>query len=219
VELTERLIQAQESERQRLARELHDDIGQRLSLLIIGLDRLRHGLPAGMRVHREELTNSLEEASQLATDIHGLSHQLHSSKLKRLGLKSAPRELCMQVAKQHGVEVYLPAGAIPGEISEERALCLYRVAREALNNAVKHSGSRTVDVELEPVRDALQLKVKDYGAGFDVSHHAPGVGLASMRERIRMALGKFPLVSKPGEGTEIVTQVAMKQVAKHASAD
>ena len=138
VELTERLIQAQESERQRLARELHDDIGQRLSLLIIGLDRLRHGLPAGMRVPREELTNSLEEASQLARDIHGLSHQLHSSKLKHLGLKSALRELCVQVAKQHGVEVNLHAGAIPGEISEERALCLYRVAQEALNNAVKH---------------------------------------------------------------------------------
>ena len=145
VELTERLIQAQESERQRLARELHDDIGQRLSLLIIGLDRLRHGLPMGLRGPREELEASLEEASQLATDIHGLSHQLHSSKLKHLGLKAALRELCAQVSRQHGVDVNLEAETIPGELSEERALCLYRVAQEALNNAVKHSGSPTIE--------------------------------------------------------------------------
>jgi two-component system NarL family sensor kinase len=102
VELTERLIEAQETERQRLARELHDDIGQRLSLLIIGLDRLRHGLPLELSGSRGELASSLEEASQLATDIHGLSHQLHSSKLKHLGLNAALRELCAQVSRQHG---------------------------------------------------------------------------------------------------------------------
>jgi signal transduction histidine kinase/ABC-type uncharacterized transport system substrate-binding protein len=218
VELTERLIQAQESERQRLARELHDDIGQRLSLLIIGLDRLRHGLPLSLRAPREELTTSLEEASQLATDIHGLSHQLHSSKLKHLGLKAALRELCAQVSRQHGVDVSLRAGTIPKDVSEERALCLYRVAQEALNNAVKHSGSSTIEVELAPVLNVLQLKVKDHGSGFDVDHYAAGVGLASMRERIRMAAGKLQISSKPGVGTEIVTEVAMEHVAKHAGA-
>ncbi len=218
VELTERLIQAQESERQRLARELHDDIGQRLSLLIIGLDRLRHGLPMGLRGPREELDASLEEASQLATDIHGLSHQLHSSKLKHLGLKAALRELCAQVSRQHGVEVNLEAETIPGELSEERALCLYRVAQEALNNAVKHSGSPSIELELVPVVNMLQLRVKDHGLGFDVNHYAAGVGLASMRERIRMAGGKLHILSKPGEGTEIITEIAMEQLAKHAGA-
>lgn len=166
IELTERLIQAQESERQRLARELHDDIGQRLSLLIIGLDRLRHGLPLELRASREELVSSLAEANQLATDIHGLSHQLHSSKLKHLGLNAALRELCTQVSRQHAVEVNLQVEPIPGTVSEERALCLYRVAQEALNNAVKHSGSHTIDVELTAVLNILRLKVKDYGAGF-----------------------------------------------------
>jgi signal transduction histidine kinase/ABC-type uncharacterized transport system substrate-binding protein len=218
VELTERLIQAQENERQRLARELHDDIGQRLSLLIIGLDRLRHGLPLGLREPREELSATLEEANQLATDIHGLSHQLHSSKLKHLGLQAALRELCAQVSRQHGVEVNLQAESIPGEISEERALCLYRVAQEALNNAVKHSGSATIDVELRAVLNMLRLKVKDHGSGFDVKHHEAGVGLASMRERIRMAAGKLQVNSKPGAGTEIVSEVAMEQVARHTSA-
>jgi signal transduction histidine kinase/ABC-type uncharacterized transport system substrate-binding protein len=218
VELTERLIQAQESERQRLARELHDDIGQRLSLLIIGLDRLSHGLPLGLRGPREELAASLHEASQLSTDIHGLSHRLHCSKLKHLGLKAALTELCAQVARQHGVEVNLRAEAIPGELFEERALCLYRVAQEALNNAVKHSGSATIEVELAPKLNVLQLKVKDHGSGFDVNRYAAGVGLASMRERIRMVAGKLQISSKLGEGTEIVTEVAMEQVAKHAGA-
>ncbi len=217
VELTERLIQAQESERQRLARELHDDIGQRLSLLIIGLDRLRHGLPMGLRVPREELAASLEEASQLATDIHGLSHQLHSSKLKHLGLNAALGELCAQVARQHGVDVNLEARAMPGELSEERALCLYRVAQEALNNAVKHSGSQTIEVELLPVLNMLQLRVRDFGSGFDVNQYAAGVGLASIRERIRMAAGRLQITSKPGEGTEIITEVALERVAKHAA--
>ena len=219
VELTERLIQAQESERQRLARELHDDIGQRLSKLIIGMDRLRHGVPQGTRTLCEELAASLQEAGQLATDIHGLSHQLHSTKLKHLGLKAALRELCTQVARQHGVEINLQAGVIPGEVSEERALCLYRVAQEALNNAVKHSGSPTIDVELAAILNMVQLRVKDHGTGFDVNHHAPGVGLASMRERIRMAAGRFHISSKPGQGTEIVTEVAMEQVEKQLSAN
>jgi PAS domain S-box-containing protein len=218
VELTERLIQAQESERQRLARELHDDIGQRLSLLIIGLDRLRDGLPVGLREQREELATSLEEASQLATDVHGLAYQLHSSKLKHLGLKAALRELCEQVSRQHGVEVSLQARTIPGEVSEERALCLYRVAQEALNNAVKHSGSSMIAVELAPNLNMLRLSVKDYGTGFDVNHYSAGVGLASMRERIRMAAGKLQISSKPGVGTEVITEVAMEQVAKHAGA-
>lgn len=191
VQLTERLIKAQEDERQRLARELHDDVGQRLSLLIIGLDRLRHGLPAGLRIPREELSASLEEANQLATDIHGLSHQLHSSKLKLLGLKAALNELCAQVSRQHGVDVKLQVDPIPGGLSEKRALCLYRVAQEALNNAVKHSGSTTIEVQLEVVQNMMHLKVKDFGTGFDLSHYSAGVGLASMRERIRMAGGKL----------------------------
>jgi len=219
LELTERLIQAQESERQRLARELHDDIGQRLSLLIIGLDRLKHGLPIGLRVAREELTSVVDDASQLAADVHGLSHQLHSSKLKHLGLNSALRELCAQVSRQHDVNINLEAEPIPGFVSEERALCLYRVAQEALNNAVKHSGSRSIEVLLAPTVNMLRLTIRDHGTGFNVSQCPAGVGLASMRERVRMAAGKLYVSSKAGEGTEIVTEVGMERVARHANAD
>jgi len=219
LELTERLIRAQEEERQRLSRELHDDIGQRLSLLVIALDRLQQELPRELWFLRDELAATLEEANQLATDIHGLSHQLHSTKLKHLGLAAALGELCAQVSRQHGMDVKLQVGAIAGELSEERALCLYRVAQEALQNAAKHSGSTAVQVEVLSTGSILRMRVKDNGCGFDVSHYQAGVGLASMRERLRMASGKLQVSSRAGEGTEILTEMALEPLAKHASAD
>jgi PAS domain S-box-containing protein len=219
IQLTERLIRAQEDERQRLARELHDDIGQRLSLLIIGLDRLKQGLPAEMQMECEQVASALENASELASDIHGLSHQLHSSKLQHLGLKSALRELCVQMSEQHGIDVELVVGRMSWMITEEQSLCLYRVAQEALKNAVKHSGSGKIEVELQAQNGMLQMTVRDYGQGFDVNKYEPGLGLASMRERMRMVGGTLEIHSTPGLGTEIVTQVEVSAVAHPASAD
>jgi PAS domain S-box-containing protein len=219
MQLTERLIRAQEDERQRLARDLHDDIGQRLSLLIIGLDRLKHDLSVEQRTEREQVAGALEEASELATDIHGLSHQLHSSKLQHLGLKSALRELCLQMSRQQGIEVELFTGSVPWVVTEERALCLYRVAQEALKNAAKHSGSPRIDVELEVHHGLLQMRVRDYGQGFDTNNYEAGLGLASMRERMRMVGGTLAIRSTLGQGTEIVTLVEMSAVAHSASAD
>ncbi len=219
MQLTERLIRAQEDERQRLARDLHDDIGQRLSLLIIGLDRLKHNLSVDMRVEREQVGVALEQASELATDIHGLSHQLHSSKLQHLGLNSALRELCLQMSRQHSIEVELFTGKVPWLVTEERSLCLYRVAQEALKNAAKHSGSSKIQVELEVQYGLLQLKVRDDGQGFDVNNYEPGLGLASMRERMRMVGGTLEIHSTPGHGTEIVSRVEVSAMAQQASAD
>jgi PAS domain S-box-containing protein len=219
MQLTERLIRAQEDERQRLARDLHDDIGQRLSLLIIGLDRLKHELSMEMRREREQVGAALEEASSLATDIHGLSHQLHSSKLQHLGLKSALRELCSQMSRQHAIEVELFTGSAPWVVTAEKSLCLYRVAQEALKNAAKHSGSTKIAVELESQHGFLQLRVRDNGQGFDVNNYEPGLGLASMRERMRMVGGTLEIHSARGEGTEIVTRVEVSVVVQSASAD
>jgi PAS domain S-box-containing protein len=219
MQLTERLIRAQEDERQRLARDLHDDIGQRLSLLIIGLDRLKHELSMEMRREREQVAVALDEASALATDIHGLSHQLHSSKLQHLGLKSALRELCSQMSRQHAIEVELFTGTSPWVVTAEKSLCLFRVAQEALKNAAKHSGSSKIEVGLEALHGMLQLRVRDNGRGFDVNNYEPGLGLASMRERMRMVGGTLEIHSARGRGTEIVTRVEVSVVAQSASAD
>ncbi len=218
-QLTERLIRAQEDERQRLARDLHDDIGQRLSLLIIGLDRLKHELSMEMRREREQVAVALEEASTLATDIHGLSHQLHSSKLQHLGLKSALRELCMQMSRQHAIEVELFTGSAPWVVTAEKSLCLYRVTQEALKNAAKHSGSSKIHVSLEAQHGFLQLRVRDNGQGFDVNNYEPGLGLASMRERMRMVGGTLEIHSSREQGTEIVMRVEVSVVVQSASAD
>jgi PAS domain S-box-containing protein len=219
MQLTERLIRAQEDERQRLARDLHDDIGQRLSLLIIGLDRLKHQLSPELRSEREQVAVALEAASTLATDIHGLSHQLHSSKLQHLGLKSALRELCVQMSRQHAIEVDLFASNTPWVVTAEKSLCLYRVAQEALKNAAKHSGGSMIKVELEVLHGFLQLKVSDNGKGFDVNNYEPGLGLASMRERMRMVGGSLEIHSSRGAGTEIVTRVEVSVLVQSASAD
>ncbi|HEY1468108.1 MAG TPA: ABC transporter substrate binding protein [Candidatus Acidoferrum sp.] len=219
MQLTERLIRAQEDERQRLARDLHDDIGQRLSLLIIGLDRLKHELSMDMRREREQVGVALDEASTLATDIHGLSHQLHSSKLQHLGLKSALRELCSQMSRQHASEVVLFTGTAPWVVTAEKSLCLYRVAQEALKNAAKHSGSSKIEVELEALHGVLELRVRDNGQGFDVNNYEPGLGIASMRERMRMVGGTLEIHSARGQGTEIVTRVEVSVVVQSASAD
>jgi len=218
-QLTERLIRAQEDERQRLARDLHDDIGQRLSLLIIGLDRLKHELSMEMRREREQVAVALDEASALATDIHALSHQLHSAKLQHLGLKSALRELCSQMSRQHAIEVELFTGTSPWVVTAEKSLCLYRVAQEALKNAAKHSGSSKIEVGLEALHGMLQLRVRDNGRGFDVSNYEPGLGLASMRERMRMVGGTLEIHSARGQGTEIMTRVEVSVVVQSASAD
>lgn len=135
----------------------------------------------------------------LAIDIHGLSHQLHSSKLRHLGLHSAMRELCAQMSRQHGIEVNLIANPMPENISQDRALCLYRVTQDALKNAVKHSGAPRIEVELAAEDGLRRMLVRDDGQGFDVNHYHPGLELASMRERLRMIGGVLDVRSAPRE--------------------
>lgn len=207
--LTGRLINAGEEERKRIARELHDDIGQRLSLVSMGLNLLnRDGTTDNGRIHRS-LKESLQLLDDLVTDVHNLSHQLHSRKLKVLGLEVALKEICRQVAKQHDLEIPVTADRFPSSLPEDIALCFYRVAQEALNNCVKHSRTSRVDVNLTAHNGTLRMKIKDYGSGFDPAAMANGLGLATMRERLRLVGGNFLVRSKPGEGTELTAQVKL----------
>jgi signal transduction histidine kinase len=123
------------------------------------------------------------------------------------------------MSRQHGIEVELATGSAPWVVTEERSLCLYRVAQEALQNAAKHSGCSRIDVELEAQHGLLQMRVRDLGRGFDVNHYEAGLGLASMRERMRMVGGTLEIHSTQGQGTEIVTRVQTSAIAQTASAD
>jgi signal transduction histidine kinase len=205
-ELSGRLIHAAEEERQRVARELHDDFGQRLSLLSIGLDTLdREGSADGTLSHQrlQQLGNDVKE---LTGDVHDLSHRLHSSKLRLLGLKAALKEVCQQVSRQHNLDIQLQAGELPSELPDDLSLCFYRVAQEALNNAVKHSHSTRVEVKLGDSGGQAWMRIKDFGVGFDSTARANGIGLAAMRERLRMVGGSLRVKSSPGVGTELIAE-------------
>jgi signal transduction histidine kinase len=213
-----RLIQAQEEERARIARELHDDINQRVALLAIELKELEEGLPESASATRDQLRRISGGLSDVASSIQALSHRLHSSKLEYLGIVSAVSSLCKELCEQHGVEIDFRSEGIVGRIPPEIALCLFRVLQEALQNALKHSGVRQFGVNLLGTSDEIQLAVSDNGRGFE--EQAPtsrsGLGLISMRERIQLVNGEFSIESTPGRGTTVHARVPLKAPSSSA---
>jgi len=210
-----RLIDAQERERARIARELHDDIGQRLALLTIELEQFRQkfsDLPAEPLHRIGELRN---RSSDIATDVQTLSHELHSSKIEYLGIATALRAFCHDFSHQQNVEVSFSHDEIPRTLPQEISLCLFRVSQEALQNALKHSGVRHFDVELRHVFDAIHLTVRDSGSGFDsgVALNTHGLGLISMAERVKLVGGQLAIDSQPHRGTTIHAAVPLRKAA------
>jgi signal transduction histidine kinase len=207
--LSGRLINAGEEERKRIARELHDDIAQRLALVSIELDVMQPNVAMNHAGEQRSLREPVKQLHEVITDVHNLSHQLHSSKLQHLGLGAALKEVCQQLANQHHLEVQFSADDVPFPLPEDLALCFYRVTQEALNNCVKHSGSARVEVRLATCDGSLRITVKDYGTGFDPSAAANGLGLAAMGERLRLVEGKLLINSRPGGGTEVTAQARL----------
>ena len=204
VNLTGRLLTAHEDERRHLARELHDDLTQRLARLAIDAGRmeLSPAAPEGMRPLREDLV-------RLADDVHALSYQLHPSVLDDLGLVEALKAECDRVARHGALRVEVEARDVPEALPHEASLCLFRVAQEALSNAARHARASAVTVLLSRNGKGLQLAVSDNGSGFDARgprDHA-SLGFASMRERVRVARGELDIESTPGRGTTVVAWV------------
>ena len=213
-----RLIEAHEEERTWIGRELHDDINQRLALLAVELDQWNH------RVHSAELNaqvrHAQERISEIAKDVQGLSHRLHSSKLEYLGLATAVNSFCRELSEQSKVEIRFNHAGIPRTLPKEVSLCLFRVSQEALQNAVKHSGARRFTVDLHGSEEAIELTVSDIGSGFEeqeaFTRH--GLGLISMRERLQLVRGELSVKSKPGAGTTIHARVPFKSDESRAMA-
>ena len=205
--LSGQLIRAQEKERARIARELHDDICQRLALLSVELGQASRS-SNGASSNLEEIR---KHCADIAGDVQALSHRLHSSKLDFLGIAAALKGFCDEFSRQNEVTVEFTDKDVPANLPQDTALCLFRVAQEALRNALKYSEIRTFAVELTGTPDEVRLEVKDWGAGFDVEsarrHH--GLGLVSMRERVHLVHGSFSIDSRPGEGTKIVAVVPL----------
>ncbi len=207
-----KLIEAQEKERSRIARELHDDICQRLALLVQELRQLERDTPslsAGeVGGHLNELG---EQTSEIMSDVQGLSHQLHSAKLQILGLAAALKGFCKEFEEQQRAEIDFSSHGLPHLLATDVSLSLFRVAQEALHNSAKHSGVRHFEVRLWAERGALHLTVQDAGSGFDweAAKQGRGLGLTSMEERIKLVNGTLSVASHPRRGTTIHARVPL----------
>jgi PAS domain S-box-containing protein len=206
-----RLIEAHEEERTWIARELHDDINQRIALLAIELERWNQCLPESAVDLHDHIHHARQRLSDIAKDIQSLSHRLHSSKLEYLGIVAAANSFCKELSEQHNVKVEFNHANVPRTIPKEISLCLFRVLQEALQNAVKHSGARHFHVELRGTSEEICLTVGDPGVGFDwdSTMNLQGLGLISMRERVQLVNGEFSIESEPGRGTTIRARVPL----------
>jgi len=208
-DLAGRLIQIQEAERTRIARDLHDDISQRLAELSIEISRLKCGVKAD-----STMSNSLEglqtRAVELADEVRNISHGLHSSVLQHMGLAAALRSHCREMQNEHRTDFTLSTDEEIEDLSPDVSLCLYRVAQEAISNAIRHGGASHILVQLNRRDDGIALSVKDNGCGFDVAGIADqdGLGLISIEERVRILKGKLTIKSAPATGTSLCAWVS-----------
>jgi|HubBroStandDraft_6_1064221.scaffolds.fasta_scaffold26815_5 signal transduction histidine kinase len=216
--MSRRLIEAQEQERTRIARELHDDTGQQIALLLIELERFEESLPESAGTARDNIHQIIRRLSDIGTGIQALSHSLHSSKLEYLGIVAAAKSLCRELSERYKVEIDFSDEGIAGTIPNDISLCLFRILQEALQNALKHSGVQHFRVELHGTLDEIKLTVSDHGMGFDeqVAVSCGGLGLISMRERVRLVNGELLVESASGLGTTIHARVPLKAQEREA---
>jgi len=219
--LSGELIRAQEEERHRIAREIHDDYQQRLAILCIELDDLAMRPERANGTISQRLRALWNQVNTLNRDLHSLSHRLHSSQLDSLGLVAALSALCTEFEEHHKISVTFSQEGVPRSFRGEAALCLFRITQEALQNVKKHSGADSAHVWIAAEDGEIHLSVSDPGSGFDRGAVVlgRGIGLRSMEERLRVLGGRISIRSRPGEGTQIdawVPFVAGKLRVEHS---
>ena len=209
--LTGRLLESREIESRRIARELHDDLGQGLALLTIEMQLLGQKPPEAASELGERLQAVLARLKQLSSSVHDLSYQLHPSKLEQLGLVATIGSLCRDLADSHGLKVEFRHDQVP-PLSPDTAVCLYRIAQEGLSNAIKHGRARQAEVELTGTADSVSLRIIDHGRGFDPRQRpGSGLGLISMRERVVHLGGEIAIESQPSRGTRLHVRVPVRE--------
>jgi PAS domain S-box-containing protein len=218
--VSRRLIEAHEEERTWLARELHDDVNQRLALVTVNLDVLKREIPSSADEALRQVSEVREQLQDLGKDVQALSHRLHSSKLDYLGLTAAVIAFCREFTEHKGVKIDLQCDAVPRTVPEEVSLCLFRVLQEALQNANKHSGSQHYEVSIRYEGDDISLTVSDSGIGFDLQQAmgGRGLGITSMRERLNLVGGELTIEPRTPSGTVVGARVPIPAGSKSASA-
>ncbi|MHC4539789.1 MAG: MASE3 domain-containing protein [Planctomycetota bacterium] len=203
--LTGRLLSVQEEERRRLARELHDDLTQRLAVLAIDAGKLEQQLDAPPDALREKIGRMKEQMVRLSTDVHDISRQLHPSIIDDLGLRQAIQSECVNFTEREGIAIRYEPRDIPTNIPRDISICLFRIVQEGLRNIARHANVRQAQVKLVGSDGFITLTIEDAGIGFDPAQGRAeaGLGLVSMAERARLIQGELRVESKPGEGTVI----------------
>jgi signal transduction histidine kinase len=216
-DLAGRLISAREGERARIARDLHDDIGQRVASFSIALSRIQRQIPDVSNPARQSVSDLEHQATQLSADLRHLSHELHPSALEHLGLLEALRERCDDFGNESGVPVRLDVSEAWPDVSDALALCLYRVVQEALRNVATHARARNVTISLDQLDGHLTLQVTDDGRGFDptATTRRSGLGLISLSERVRMLGGELEVTAATHAGTRLAVRLPIGE--SHAS--
>jgi PAS domain S-box-containing protein len=211
--LRNRLTRTQEEERSRIARDLHDDIGQRLALLTIDLERMKLASQQDGLAFASELETLVRTAGEITSDVHNVSRRLHPSQVELLGLAPALNNFCREFANRNSMRIQFTSACLTCKIPEEASLCLFRVAQEGIRNVHKHSGCREALVELDEISGSLRLRISDRGSGFDptAAETSQGLGLLSMEERLRSMGGELFVHSRPGGGTCIEASIPATQ--------
>ena len=208
-----RLIEAQESERARIARDLHDDIGQRLAVLAMMLAHVKELLPDASGEALSCLDALQKQTTEIISGVQALSHDLHPPRLLHLGVVAAMRGFCRELSGQKNVEIDFRDENVPGSVPPDVSLCLFRVLQEALHNAVRHSRVRHFNVHLRGAGDAVHLTIRDEGVGFDVdaASRGLGLGLTSMRERLKLVGGELFIESQSTRGTTVLARAPVRR--------
>jgi signal transduction histidine kinase len=208
------LFTAQDTERQRIARDLHDDFSQRLVAVALDLEDLGRNPPLLPDAFGRALEPIREQLAQLSDDLRNLAHRLHPSLLKHAGLQAALDEHVHQAMKRCGLDITLKVRDVPDSLSTDVATCLFRVFQECLQNVAKHAHATEVLVKLSGSSKGIGLSVTDNGTGFahqDKSSHQKGLGLTSMRERLRLLNGFLNIHSSPAEGTKVCAWIPSQE--------
>jgi signal transduction histidine kinase len=211
--LTATLLTAQEEERKRVARELHDDLNQRMAMLANEVSALEQTPPGSTRVLRRRLRSLRERVDHLSDDLRSAAHRLHPSALEHFGLVAALESHCSDFMKLHRIQVKLTHRSVPESVHSEVALCLYRVTQECLNNIARHSGASKAAVGIRRIEGNIVLSIADNGTGFDPAlvSDLSGLGIVGIRERVRLVNGTVSIDSQPGHGTQIDVRVPLTQ--------
>jgi PAS domain S-box-containing protein len=209
--LSRTVIEAEERERNRIARDLHEDIGQRLSLLAIEIEELKDDLPNPTVQLLDRIDSVWKQTLEVSTDVKASAHELYSPRLEYLGIAAVMRSFCGEFGERKRVEIDFRNYPLPTVVPPDVSICLFRVLQEALHNGLKHSGVREFQVQLWGASDEIHLTVSDSGAGFDLeaARKGRGLGLIRIEQRLSLLKGTFSIDSQPKRGTTIHARVPL----------